>query len=872
MRPTVTDHHFAQYSFSVREQLANDRRFAPDKFQIDAFDSIDSGRSVLVAAPTGSGKTLVADYGIRLALATKTRGIYTAPIKALSNQKYRDWCGEYGEEQVGLLTGDITINPDAPIMVMTTEVLRNMIYAGNTTLDRLSVVVLDEVHFIQDAYRGGVWEEIIVHLAPEVVLICLSATVGNTDEIARWLSVVRGPTDVAFSNHRPVPLDAQILVHDRSQSAIREFSVDEDGRPNAEFTRLEGQQRKLTRSGPRHQRGGPPARLRSPRRTEVVRFLHEHDRLPAIYFVFSRRGCEDSAIEVYESGMTLTTQDEADRIAQIADRAVESFSDDDLAALGYSKFADLLERGIAAHHAGMVPIFKEIVERCFALGLIKIVFATETLAVGVNMPARTVVIDRLTKYDGTSHVMIKPSDYSQLTGRAGRRGIDTRGTAFVVWEPFVSFDAVHQLVTSKAFHLSSSFRPTYNMATNLIATTSEIQATHLLNLSLAQFQSARDVVHLQARIGRLELQRQRLLREFDDSEELAHAYMTLLAERSSSAKGSVRSDAFSLIRLGDVINGDELGVREALLVIAKSERKSKVRLTLIGTRAGVVHVSSDDVTLRPRVLGHHDLPHPYSPTSSTFQERALELLNHRGSPTRNVQTPVVEATVDDDDPRYRERMRAAKDLVKVDSDRVKLLDQIDKSQGAIVARFRALQRLLTDHEFVEGWSLTQKGEVLRSIFHECDLVIAESAWRGLFDGLTAPELCGVMSCFVFEPRGDDETIVKISGLAGERVKQIERLSASIREDEKACGITQHRGLHRGFFEIARDWCAGSQLEDVLTDDLQPGDFVRTMRQIADLLRQIGNASQNDDTKRLATQASQSIQRGVVLASIGSSES
>ncbi|NBY12016.1 MAG: hypothetical protein EBQ75_03445 [Actinobacteria bacterium] len=348
--------------------------------------------------------------------------------------------------------------------------------------------------------------------------------------------------------------------------------------------------------------------------------------------------------------------------------------------------------------------------------------------------------------------------------------------------------------------------------------------------------------------------------------------MTLLAERSSSAKGSVRSDAFSLIRLGDVINGDELGVREALLVIAKSERKSKVRLTLIGTRAGVVHVSSDDVTLRPRVLGHHDLPHPYSPTSSTFQERALELLNHRGSPARDVQTPVVEATVDHDDPRYRERMRAAKDLVKVDSDRVKLLDQIDKSQGAIVARFRALQRLLTDHEFVEGWSLTQKGEVLRSIFHECDLVIAESAWRGLFDGLTAPELCGVMSCFVFEPRGDDETIVKISGLAGERVKQIERLSASIREDEKACGITQHRGLHRGFFEIARDWCAGSQLEDVLTDDLQPGDFVRTMRQIADLLRQIGNASQNDETKRLATQASQSIQRGVVLASIGSSES
>ena len=825
-----------------------------------------------MSAPTGSGKTLVADYGIRLALATQTRAIYTAPIKALSNQKYRDWCGEYGEDHVGLLTGDITINPDAPIMVMTTEVLRNMIYAGNDALDRLSVVVLDEVHFIQDAYRGGVWEEIIVHLAPEVVLICLSATVGNTEEVARWLSVVRGPTDVAFSAHRPVPLDAQVIVNDRSQGGLRAFPIDTGGKANPDFLRLEAQQRKISRGGPRHQRASSPARLRSPRRPEVVRFLHEQDRLPAIYFLFSRRGCDDSAVEVYESGMKLTSSIEAEQIAAIADKAVESFSDDDLAALGYVRFAELLERGIAAHHAGMVPIFKEIVERCFALGLLKIVFATETLAVGVNMPARTVVIDRLTKYDGTSHVMIKPSDYSQLTGRAGRRGIDTSGTAFVIWEPFVAFDAMHQLVTSKAFHLSSSFRPTYNMATNLIASSSEVHATHLLNLSLAQFQSARDVVHLQARLGRLELQRQRLLGIFDGSEELAFAYSLILAERSASPKGSVRSDAFSTIRLGDVIHGEEIGLREALLVIAKSERKSKVRLTLIGTRCGVVHVSSDDVSMRPRVLGHHDLPQPYAPTSDEFQRRALDLLERRSESIVELPDEVAPVAVADDDPNYKERLRAAKDLSKVEADRVKILDQIDKSQGAIVSKFRRLQSLLSDHDFIDGWSLTDKGETLRSIFHECDLVIAEAAWKGLFDGLSAPDLCGVMSCFVFEPRGDDERVIRVSGLPGERIKQIERLSASFREDEKANGITQHRGLHRGFFDTARAWCAGAELDEVLTDDLQPGDFVRTMRQIADLLRQIGNASRNDATKEFAREAAAKIQRGVVLASIGEIES
>ncbi len=866
----MTDHAFAQHSVAVRERLSADRSFTPDEFQSKAFDSIDAGRSVLVAAPTGSGKTLVADYGIRLALATQTRAIYTAPIKALSNQKYRDWCSEYGENNVGLLTGDITVNPDAPIMVMTTEVLRNMIYAGNDALEHLTVVVLDEVHFIQDAYRGGVWEEIIVHLAPEVVLICLSATVGNTEEIARWLSVVRGPTDIAFSAHRPVPLDAQILVHDRSQSDLRAFVIDEQGKPNADFMRLESQQRKVAR-GPRHHRSSSPSRLRSPRRTEVVRFLHEHDRLPAIYFVFSRRGCEDSAIEVFESGLRLTSVGEAEEIAAIADRAVESFSDDDLAALGYVRFAELLERGIAAHHAGMVPIFKEIVERCFALGLIKIVFATETLAVGVNMPARTVVIDRLTKYDGTSHVMIKPSDYSQLTGRAGRRGIDTSGTAFVVWEPFVAFDAVHQLVTSKAFHLSSSFRPTYNMATNLIATTSEVQATHLLNLSLAQFQSARDVVHLQARLGRLEIQRNRLLGTFDGSEDLARAYIAELADRAAAQKGSVRSDAFSLIRLGDVLHGEELGLREALLVIAKSERKSKVRLTLIGTRCGVVHVSSDDVSLRPRVLDHHDLPQPYAPTSDEFQRRALTLLERRSAPHETTSADSGTLSIVDDDPLYKERIRAAKDLVKVDTDRVKIFDQIDKSQGAIVSKFRRLQTLLGDHGYTDGWSLTSKGEVLRSIFHECDVVIAESLSRGVFDGLSAPDLCGVMSCFVFEPRGDDETVVRVGGTPGERIKLIERISASIREDEKSLGITQHRGLHRGFFDIARDWCAGAALDEVLTEDLQPGDFVRTMRQIADLLRQVGNTSSNSSTKEVAREAAASIQRGVVLASIGGVE-
>jgi len=515
----------------------------------------------------------------------------------------------------------------------------------------------------------------------------------------------------------------------------------------------------------------------------------------------------------------------------------------------------------------MVPIFKEIVERCFSLGLIKIVFATETLAVGVNMPARTVVMDRLTKYDGTSHVLIKPSDYAQLTGRAGRRGIDDHGTAFIVWEPSVSFDSVYQLVTSKSFNLTSSFRPTYNMATNLIATTSETQATHLLNLSLAQFQSARDVVHIQARIGRLELQRHRTMKEFDDRDDLAEAYRSHVREHSAQSQGRMRSDAFAHVRLGDVISGEEVGLREGLLVIAKSERKSKVRLSLLGTRSGLVHVTSDDVKIRPRLLGHHDLPHPYAPNSPDYQQRCAELLM-AVAPAVDADAVRVELPTVDDDEHFGTRLRAAKELIKVEGEMSKLLDQIDKSSGAIVTRFRQLQGLLGQRGFVSGWSLTEKGTILRSIFHECDLVIAESVTRGLFDGLSAPELCGVMSCFVFEPRGDDESPVRVSGTPGDRIRSIEKLSAQIRDDEKASGIAQHRGLHRGFYFVAHDWCAGAHLDEVLDDDLQPGDFVRTMRQIADLLRQLGLVSRNDDTRRAANEASRSIVRGVVLASIG----
>ena len=489
-----------------RQTLIGGYQFELDTFQLQAFDHIDAGESVLVAAPTGSGKTVVAEYAIGLARKLDKRAFYTAPIKALSNQKFHELTLLHGPQQVGLMTGDNSINPQAPIIVMTTEVLRNMIYARSTGIDNLGVVVLDEVHFLQDAYRGPVWEEVIIHLEPTVQLVCLSATVSNADELCEWLTTVRCPTIPIVETKRPVELFNHYVVGDKTTSKVRVFDTLVGGKPNEQVSKIENssapRSKKQHSYGSRGRPGMATTRFYATNRSDVVLQLREDDLLPAIYFIFSRNQCDEAAHSCLKQGISFTTKQERAAIAEILYSHVEAFTDYDLAALQYSRFLAQLEAGIGVHHAGLVPSFKEAVEECFAKGLVKIVFATETLAVGINMPARAVVLDKLTKYNGETHQLLKPSDFSQLTGRAGRRGLDTVGHALTLWNPFVTFEQVAALVSSRSFVLNSAFRPTYNMAANLIRTTRKVQARHLLNLSFAQFQSGKDIVEIQARIQR----------------------------------------------------------------------------------------------------------------------------------------------------------------------------------------------------------------------------------------------------------------------------------------------------------------------------------------------------------------------------------
>ncbi len=471
-----------------------DLPFPPDPFQVEAFDSLDLGHSVLVSAPTGSGKTLVASYAIHRTVLGGGRAFYTTPLKALSNQKYAELTATYGEGRVGLLTGDVGLHPEAPVVVMTTEVLRNMLLADSGQLGNLRTVVLDEVHYLQDPYRGGVWEEVLVLSPTRVQFVCLSATVANADELGRWLRSVRGATDVIVERTRPVTLRHHFALHHRGSGETSLVPLLDNGRVSPDGQRFDqAARRSLQGRPPPWQRGRPPAArlpFRAPRRTELVETLEERHLLPAIVFIFSRSACDEAVRQCLRDGVRLSERSERSAIRRIAEAHVERLSDADLSVLGFGEWCEGLESGVAAHHAGLVPAFREAVEACFSAGLLRVVFATETLSLGINMPARTVVIERFTKFGGAGRAPLTSGEYAQLTGRAGRRGLDAEGHAVVSWSNETTLREVARVASAPPPDLRSAFRPTYNLTVNLVRRFERATALEVLRRSFAQWQAA----------------------------------------------------------------------------------------------------------------------------------------------------------------------------------------------------------------------------------------------------------------------------------------------------------------------------------------------------------------------------------------------
>jgi ATP-dependent RNA helicase HelY len=840
--------------------------FELDAFQAEAVEHLLAGRSVVVAAPTGSGKTVVADHAIELAHQGQGKAFYTTPIKALSNQKYHDLLERYGADEVGLLTGDTSINGEARIVVMTTEVLRNMIYGGSRTLIGLEFVILDEVHYLQDPYRGPVWEEVIVHTAPDVRFVCLSATVSNADELASWISTVRGRTELVAADERPVELTNLYLAADTATHRNHLIDALIDGRPNPEGHRFTERAR-----GDSGRRGRQRSKFGTPRRHEVLDVLSAGDMLPAIIFVFSRAGCDDAASQLASEKVLLTDDYERAEIKTIVEEHTRHLDPADRDVLRHDRFLSQLERGIAAHHAGMVPAFKEAVEACFVRGLVKVVFATETLALGINMPARAVVIERLTKFNGDTHEFLTPLEYTQLTGRAGRRGIDDQGYAVVLWSPFVRFEQVAQLASSRNFALQSVFRPTYNMAANLVRLHDRDGAHALLGKSFGQYQSDRNRRRLEARLQKVDSQ----IGEIEVRLGQAGVDPDTVVRPSKGVDAGTRElveAALSGLAPGHVItvrSGDRSEPAAVLSVGYRSGGAIKVRL--VGRSHKRYTLGIDDFEIPPVVLGSVELPTPYLPNDGGFQHEVVRRLHRtrlRNARRRSAPKPTDDTSRTKLGPEHR---RLIRQLADKRSQRERVQDSLTRAGDRLARQFDDVVGILQSRGYVSAWELTSHGEMLRKIYNEADLAIADALRSGVFDDLRAPELAGLVSCLTYEHRGPGSPASPRlrSAALRERFARLDDLIAGIRDDEAEAGLRLTRELDAGFARIATGWAGGAELAELLDDEeITGGDFVRQVRQLIDVLGQIAGAAPQRATRAAANVAADALRRGVVVATTG----
>ncbi|MEV5410709.1 DEAD/DEAH box helicase [Thermopolyspora sp. NPDC052614] len=878
--------------------------FEFDEFQVDACRALEAGDGVLVAAPTGSGKTVVGEFAVHLALERGQKCFYTTPIKALSNQKYNDLLKRYGTAKVGLLTGDNSVNGEAPIVVMTTEVLRNMLYAGSPTLQGLGYVVMDEVHYLADRFRGAVWEEVIIHLPESVHLVALSATVSNAEEFGEWLGDVRGDTTVIVDEHRPVPLWQHMMVGNR----LYDLFVNEDSdRPTVNpelirFAREEvrlgpgGRGRRGYSRGPRGGRGNTPAR------SDVIERLDAEGLLPAITFIFSRNGCEDAVRQCVFAGIRLTDERERHEIRQLVDERTAHLPDEDLSVLGYLEWRDSLERGLAAHHAGMLPTFKEVVEELFTKGLVKAVFATETLALGINMPARSVVIEKLDKWNGETHVDLTPGEYTQLTGRAGRRGIDVEGHAVVLWQPGTDPLAVAGLASTRTYPLRSSFRPSYNMAVNLVGQVGRERARALLEASFAQFQADRAVVGLARQVRRADEALAGYaeamtchLGDFAEYAELRRRLSDREAELSRQRGAARRAQAvrsLEVLRPGDVIRvpgGRRAGLAVVLDPGLSSRGDGPTPLVLTAGKQ-VKRLSTSDFPVPVEPVERLRIPRNFN--SRNARDRAdLVSTMHAKIGDRDLGAPVRardHAIEDEEINRLRREIRRhpchgcdeREDHARWAERYHRLLRETEglrrrvESRSHVIARtFDRVCGVLSALGYLEGEPnaerVTAHGRRLAKLYTELDLLTSECLRQGLWEELDPAELAACVSCLVYESRQDDARTPRLPpGAATQTMTAMVRLWGDLEAVEKEHGLSFLREPDFGFAWVAWRWAKGHSLDAVLFDgDLAAGDFVRQVKQLIDLLDQIREAApQNSNVRPTAAKAIDAIRRGVVAYS------
>jgi superfamily II RNA helicase len=848
---------------SVDLDLKNLFRFELDDFQQQAIAALNAGRSVVVCAPTGSGKTLIGEYTIHRALSRGGRIFYTTPLKALSNQKLRDFREQFGAEKVGLLTGDISINRDAPILVMTTEIFRNMLYGTpigevGTSLTGVEAVVLDECHYMNDRQRGTVWEESIIYCPREIQLVALSATVANADQLTDWLNLVHGATELIYSDYRPVPLQYYF------------------GNPKGLFPLLDESQTRINLRLKSKNKGGKPkgGRPESPTIAYVLEHLQQRDMLPAIYFIFSRRGCDKAVEEM--GNLSLVNPKEAAELKRRIDEFLTRNPD-----AGRAGQVEPLYRGIAAHHAGILPAWKGLVEELFQLGLIKVVFATETLAAGINMPARTTVISTLSKRTDRGHRLLTASEFLQMAGRAGRRGMDEVGYVVTLQTPFEGAKEAAYLATAGADPLVSQFTPTYGMVLNLLQTHTLAEAKDLVERSFAQYLGTlylrpqqQAITELTTELTKLDIQLApvdvRQLANYEKLSERLKEERRLLKTLQSQAEETRAAEMAHIIQYVDpgtivYLKGKYVQVPSpvAAVLVAKEKGSGQSPYLVclsadnrwyVATKADVVglHGVMENVDLESLQLPPELVLKPGQVRRGTQETEAIaafipSTVELTVAPEVLAQEQVVESVKDQLDNHPIRQWGNPSKLLKSHKRRLILQEEIHErqvqyreNQAQHWQEFLSLIEVLRAFGCLDDVRPTSLGQAAAAIRADNELWLGLALMSGEFDNLDPQHLAAAMCSLVTEtPRPDSATDYAPPEPVLEALAGLRGIRRQLFQVQRRYHVALPVWLEFELIGLVEQWALGIEWTALCAStSLDEGDVVRILRRTVDILSQI----------------------------------
>ena len=854
--------------------------FPLDNFQLQAIAAIDAGKSAVVCVPTGSGKTLVGEYAIHRALARGKRVFYTTPLKALSNQKLRDFRERFGEEMVGLLTGDTSVNRAASVVVMTTEVFRNMLYGTDigqvgVSLEDVEAIVLDECHYMNDPSRGTVWEESIIYCPPPIQILALSATVANAGQLSDWLNRVHGPTDLVRSDFRPVPL--QFYFSDR-KGLFPLLSKDN--------TKIDSRLRAAKRGKEKNRR---VKEAETPSVAQVLAQLQAKEMLPAIYFIFSRRGCDKAVRDV--GNISLVTPEESLVIRQRLEAFLAEHPEG-----GRNGQLEPLTRGVAAHHAGVLPAWKALVEELFGVGLVKVVFATETLAAGINMPARTTVIASVSKRTDRGHRMLRASEFLQMAGRAGRRGMDSLGHVVCVQTRFEGAEEAAFLATRDADPLVSQFTPTYGMALNLLQTHSLAEAKTLLERSFAQYLASLKQVPEQQRIAELTAELARLdvelapipVAEFDRFAKLKarikeeRRVAKYLQQQAWEVSSPFWEAAIAAAASGQIfyVRGKKQELTTSAIAVALYRIFPDNVLVALGADNRWYGLSASDAigldtteTLAASLLEDLELPTDFQakpgqrsdgdshsgPIAAAIDERAAGLALPPEVTAQLEKIASLEAQLAQ---LPLQKLGNPTKLLKRHQKRQTLRQELGERQN--LARehqsqhwqeFLNIVNVLREFGALDDAAPTPIGQAAAALRADNELWLGLAFGSGEFDAIAPHQLAAVCCALISEPpRPDAWTNYDPSPETLEALKGIKPMRRELFQVQRQYKVAMPVWLEADFVGIVEQWVLGTEWSTLCDNTSQDeGDIVRMLRRTMDVLSQIPHVPHIDPALQTAAQ-------------------